>query len=183
MMLETREIATEVLVIGGGGAGAMAAIKAMAEGAKVLVATKGPFPSGNTSIALAGYGAALGHADGRDTPQVHFEDAVKAGQGLCNEKLVRAWVTKIVEVTREMDTWGIDLIKEGGKFQQRPWEGHTYPRMVHHHMSTGKAVTDCLQKRVKRWGYTLWNIPLLGDCSKKRSPSQGLGQFNIKPAN
>ncbi len=113
MSLERKIFDTDVLVVGGGGAGAMAAIKAMNEGVDVLVVTKGPFPSGNTSVALAGYSAALGYADERDNPQVHFEDAVKAGQGLCNQKLVRTWVTKIVEITKEMDDWGIDLIKEG----------------------------------------------------------------------
>ena len=102
MSLERKIFNTDVLVVGGGGAGAMAAIKAMNERVDVLVVTKGPFPSGNTSIALAGYGAALGHADERDNLQVHFEDAVKAGQGLCNQKLVRTWVTKIV-LKREQD--------------------------------------------------------------------------------
>jgi len=162
MLFETREINTDVLIIGGGGAGAMAAIKAMAEGVRVLVVTKGPFPSGNTSIALAGYGAALGHADERDNPQVHFEDTVRAGRGLCNQKLVRTWVTKIVEVTKEMDTWGIDLIKEGNKFAQRPWEGHTYPRMVHHHLSTGKVVAECLRKKSEEVGVQALEHTIVG---------------------
>ena len=172
-MLETKEIDTDVLIVGGGGAGAMAAIKAMAEGARVLVTTKGPFPSGNTSIALAGYGAALGYADERDSPQVHFEDAVRAGKGLCNQKLVRAWVTKIVEITKEMDTWGIDLIKEGGKFQQRHWEGHTYPRMVHHHMSTGKAVADCLRKKSEEIGVHALEHTLVGGLIKEEESVSG----------
>lgn len=152
MIPEVKRLDTEVLIVGGGGAGAMAAIKGVQEGAKVLVVTKGPFPSGNTSIALAGYSVALGHADARDNPQVHFEDAISAGQGLCNEKLVRTWVNKIVELTGEMDSWGIDLIKEKGKFAQRPWAGHTYPRMVHHQMTTGKAVIKCLEKKSKETG-------------------------------
>ena len=50
MMPEIRVINTDILIIGSGAAGTMAAIKAMAEGAEVLVVTKGPFPSGNTSI-------------------------------------------------------------------------------------------------------------------------------------
>ena len=48
MMLETKEVSTDVLIIGSGAAGAMAAIKTMAEGSEALVVTKGPFPSGNT---------------------------------------------------------------------------------------------------------------------------------------
>lgn len=150
--LESVELSTDVLIIGGGAAGAMAAIKAKQEGVDTLVVTKGPYPSGNSSIALAGYAVALGHADPRDNPQVHYEDVMKAGNGLNNEKLVRTWVSKIIELTGEMDSWGIDLIKEGDKFAQRPWEGHTYPRMVHHHLTTGKAVMQCLARKSDELG-------------------------------
>ena len=151
-LLERKEINTDILVVGGGGAGAMAAIKAMEEGADVLVVTKGPYPAGNTSIALAGFGVALGNADPRDNPQVHFDDIIRVGKGLNNRKLVRTWVNKIIEITAELDTWGIDLIREGDKFAQRPWAEHTYPRMVHHHWTTGKAVTQCLRQKSEAMG-------------------------------
>jgi fumarate reductase (CoM/CoB) subunit A len=149
---ERRELSTDVLIVGGGGAGAMAAIKAMEVGAEVLVVTKGPYPSGNSSIALAGYAVALGHADPRDNAQVHFEDAIRAGKGLNNQKLVRAYVSKIIELTKEMDDWGIDLIRKEGKLDQIPFEGHTYPRMVHHHLATGKAVMQCLARKSEEIG-------------------------------
>jgi fumarate reductase (CoM/CoB) subunit A len=153
-MLETKEINTDVLIVGGGGAGAVAAIKAMAEGVDVLVVTKGPFPSGNTSIALAGYVVALGHADPRDNPDVHFEDVIKTGNGLNNRKVVRAWVREIVELTREMDRWGIDLVRDGGKLAQKfsASGGHTYPRHVHHYTTTGQAVMRCLRQKCKEVG-------------------------------
>ncbi len=64
MSLERKIFDTDVLVVGGGGAGAMAAIKAMNKGVDVLVVTKGPFPSGNTSIALAGFHLRLPVCDG-----------------------------------------------------------------------------------------------------------------------
>jgi fumarate reductase (CoM/CoB) subunit A len=158
---------TDVLIVGGGAAGAMAAIKSIEEGSRALVVTKGPFPSGNTSIALAGYGAAFGHADPRDNPGVHFEDALKAGQGLCNQNLVRTWVTKIVEITSEMDDWGIDLVKEGNKFAQRPWEGHTYPRMVHQNLTTGRAVVKCLAAKSKEMGVPVLANTIIGGLLKE----------------
>ncbi|MFC1909066.1 FAD-dependent oxidoreductase [Chloroflexota bacterium] len=167
MTIERRELSTDVLIIGGGAAGAMAAIKAMNKGAEVLVVTKGPFPSGNSSIALAGYAVALGNADPRDNPQVHFEDALKTGNGLNNRKLLRTWVTKIVEITREMDSWGIDFVREGDKLEQKPWEGHTYSRMVHHHMTTGKAVTQCLDKKSKEIGVPALEHTIVGGLLKQ----------------
>jgi fumarate reductase (CoM/CoB) subunit A len=161
-VLETKQIDTDVLVIGSGAAGAMAAIKGMTEGAKVLLVCKGPFPSGNTSIALAGYAVALGDSDPRDNPDVHFEDVIRAGNGLNNRKVVRAWVREIVNLTREMDRWGIDLIRENNKFAQRAWDGHTYPRMVHHNLTTGQAVMRCLREKCKEGGVEALDHTIIG---------------------
>ena len=58
MPLNPTRHATDILVVGSGSAGAMAAIKAQMAGADVLVATKGPYPSGNSTKAMAGYAAA-----------------------------------------------------------------------------------------------------------------------------
>ncbi len=178
--LQKKEIDTDVLIVGSGAAGTMAAIKAMAEGARVLVVTKGPFASGNSSIALAGYGAALGHADPRDNPQVHFQDAIKTGQGLCNEKLVKIWTAKVVEMTLEMDRWGIDLVRDGEKFDQRPWEGHTYPRMLHHHMTTGKAVMDCLAHKSREMGIQSLQHTIVGGLLKHRDAVVGAWGINYQ---
>src|ERR1700749_1968948 len=113
------EISTDVLVVGSGSAGAMAAIKAKTAGAEVLVVTKGPWPSGNSSKALSGYAAAFGHSDPRDNTDVHFADVVRNGIGLCNQKLVRKWVDEICGLTEEMVGWGLDLIRnDGDKFNQ-----------------------------------------------------------------
>ena len=152
MTLDASELHTDVLVVGSGAAGVMAAIKASAQGVGVLLVTKGPYPSGNSSIAMGGYGVSIGHADPRDNAQIYFEDIIRAGQGLCNERIVRAWTSKIIELTKEMDEWGIDLIKENGKFSQLLWAGHTYPRMVHHYRSTGIAVMKCLAAKSEKMG-------------------------------
>ena len=166
--LERKEISTDVLVIGGGGAGAMAAIKTMMEGADVLVATKGKYPSGNTSIAAWGYAVALGHSDPRDSPQVHFEDALVSGNGLNDQKLLRTWTTDIVELHKEMDSWGnLPLNRDGDKFAQLPWEGHTYPRMVNMHGNTGKAVIQCLSNKSKEMGVPVLEDTIIGGIMKK----------------
>jgi len=180
MALEEDRLYTDVLVVGSGAAGAMAAIKATAKGASVLVATKGPYPSGNSSIALAGYGVAIGHADPRDNSQVYFEDIIRAGQGLCNEKIVRAWTSKILDLTREMDEWGIDLIKENGKFSQVPWAGHTYPRMVHHYRSTGRAVMQCLGAKSKEMGFNVLEHTIIGGLFRDAEAISGAWGFKYQ---
>lgn len=179
-VLEKEELSADVLIIGGGAAGAMAAIKAKQAGADALVVTKGPYPSGNSSIALAGYAVALGHADPRDNPQVHYEDVMRAGNGLNNEKLVKTWVSEIIDLTWEMDSWGIDLIKEDGKFGQIPWEGHTYPRMVHHHLRTGKAVMQCLARKSDELGVRAVDHTIIAGLLKSDDKIAGAWGINYR---
>jgi len=172
-MPETEVIDTDILIIGSGAAGTMAAIKAITAGAEVLLVTKGPFPSGNTSIGLWGCSVAIGHADPRDNPQVHFEDTLKGGNGLNNRRMVRAWVTEILELFKEMDRWGIDLIREGDKYAQFPWPGHTYPRMVHHQNNTGRAITQCLARKSKEVGMPVLEHTIVGGLLKKEETVVG----------
>ena len=162
MAFEVIDLSTDVLVVGSGAAGAMAAIKATIKGVRVLVVTKGSYPSGNSSIAVGGYGVALGNADPRDNSQVYFEDIIRSGQGLCNEKIVKAWTDRIVYLTKEMDEWGIDLIKDNGKLSQVPWAGHTYPRMVHHYGSSGAVVMKCLGAKSREMGFKVLGHTIIG---------------------
>jgi fumarate reductase (CoM/CoB) subunit A len=172
-MLEKLDIHTDVLVVGSGAAGVMAAIKAMSEGAEVVVVTKGPFPSGNSSIAGGALAVALGNADPRDNPQVHFMDVVKNGQGLSNQKVVRAWVNEIVEVIGEMDSWGVDLVRKDGKFEQKPLPGHTYPRVVHCNRTTGKAVMECLGKKSREMGIQVLDHTIIGGLLRNGKTAVG----------
>lgn len=171
---------TDILIVGSGSAGAMAAIKATLAGADILVATKGPYPSGNSTKALAGYGAAFGHSDTRDNPEVHFGDVVRNGIGLCNERMVKTWTNTICGLTEEMLGWGLDLIRDDGKFNQRPWEGHTYPRMVHHHWTTGKYLMKCLSEKSKDLGIDVLSHTIVGGIFKDGDAVSGAWAFNYR---
>lgn len=179
-MPDWTEIATDVLVVGSGSAGVMAAIRARQAGTNVLVVTKGPWPSGNSSKALSGYAAAFGHADPRDNPDVHFGDVVRNGIGLCNQKLVRKWVDEICDLTREMTGWGLDLIRDGDKFNQIPWEGHTYPRMVHHHRVTGKHLMKCLGSKSAELGIRALSHTIIGGLFKRDGELNGAWGVNYQ---
>jgi fumarate reductase (CoM/CoB) subunit A len=179
-MLKFNEISVDVLVIGSGSSGVMASIRARQAGASVLVVTKGPAPSGNSSKALSGYAAAFGHADPRDNPDIHFGDVVRNGIGLCNQKLVRKWVDEICGLTQEMTTWGLDLIRDGDKFNQIPWEGHTYPRMVHHHRVTGKYLMKCLGAKSAELGVDTLPHTIIGGLFKHDGEVSGAWAVNYQ---
>ena len=74
--LEKPDYETDVLVIGGGGAGASAAIEAHEAGANVMVVTKLRMGDANTMMAEGGIQAA---DKPNESPAIHFVDAFGGG--------------------------------------------------------------------------------------------------------
>ena len=173
-------ITTDILIVGSGSAGAMAAIKGQMTGADVLVVTKGPYPSGNSTKALAGYAAAFGHFDARDNTDIHFGDVVRNGIGLSNQMMVKTWVNTICDLTEEMRGWGLDLIRDEDKYNQRPWEGHTYPRMIHHHWTTGKYIMKCLSAKSEDLGIKALSHTIVGGLFKDGEHISGAWALNYR---
>src|SRR4030095_12549601 len=77
---------TDVLVIGGGGAGLRAAIGAADEGAEVLLLTKDTIDQSNTWYAQGGIAAVLQPLDSFES---HVNDTKIGGAGLCDDRAVR----------------------------------------------------------------------------------------------
>lgn len=127
-----REIKSDILIIGAEAAGAKAAIEAQEGGADVLVVAKGLVgKSGNTIMAGWGIQAPLGHMDPHDNPDVFFEDVVKGGAYLNNQKLVKRLVNLAVTEIPKMEKWGAKFQKNGEKFIQYQLPGSSYPRTLH----------------------------------------------------
>ena len=144
------EKVVDVLVVGSGAAGCLAAISAAEAGAKVLLLTKGRVPSGVSGMARGGFGAALAIRDPEDSPAAHAEDVLRNGGGLNSRRLTEVWTREIIPLVREMETWGLDLVREGGDFQQKEMPKNTHPRALHGHDHTGVAVMKCLSSKVKK---------------------------------
>ncbi|MGI6227539.1 MAG: FAD-binding protein [Peptococcales bacterium] len=147
-MNKINKISTDVLIVGGGSAAAMAAIRAQEHGAEVILITKSGFPSGCSSMARSGFQAAFGHSNSSDSPDIHYQDTIKAGLGLNNPKLVRKMADEIIRIVKDLDKWGTPFIKDGEKFNQRHRVGCTYPRHIHHYDSTGKVMMQNLKEQV-----------------------------------
>ncbi len=115
-LLEDEDIAgapgqeADVLVLGGGGAGCVAALTAARAGARVLLATKLRLGDSNTVMAEGGIQAAIGP---KDSLQRHFEDTLRAGHFAADKALVAALVQDGPDVIR----W---LIQEGMSFDLAP---------------------------------------------------------------
>ncbi|MGP8268882.1 MAG: FAD-binding protein [Terracidiphilus sp.] len=104
-------IETDVLVVGGGGAADRAAIEAHDAGAKVLLITKGRLGmTGATAYdngASAGLCIADGGYDPTDSPDIHLQDIVTAGMGMCDEKLSHVLTQEVLRIAPDLERWGV----------------------------------------------------------------------------
>jgi L-aspartate oxidase len=135
----------DFLVIGSG----IAALRAAAELAgagEVLILTKAEPREGNTGYAQGGIAAAVG-AD--DTPELHAADTIAAGDGLCDERAVRALVEDGPRYVRELMAWGARFDLEPTGEPALAIEGaHSTRRVLHAHDATGREIGNVLWTRV-----------------------------------
>jgi succinate dehydrogenase/fumarate reductase flavoprotein subunit len=115
--MEARSIETDVLVVGGGGAGFRAAIGAREQGAAVALLSKGPLarsgasPMAGADFTLDGKSLSeLGHTGApEDSEEKVFDDIVTQGFFLNNQKLVEHYVRQAPARLKEMIDWGLEI--------------------------------------------------------------------------
>ncbi len=136
----------DFLIIGSGVAGLRAAIE-MAPYGDVLVVTKDRPAESSTEYAQGGIAVALSD---EDEVGIHFEDTLRAGDGLCREKAVRILVEEGPERIRELISWGAEFDKEGTKLDFTMEAAHSRKRILHARGdSTGKELERVLLGKVK----------------------------------
>ena len=100
---------TDVLILGGGGAGTAAALTAQENGAKVLIATKLRHGDANTMMAEGGIQAAS--KETKDSPYYHYLDVLGGGHFKNIPELVHALVTEAPKVLAWLESLGCMLTK------------------------------------------------------------------------
>jgi L-aspartate oxidase len=130
----------DLAVIGGGIAGLYAAL-CVGDEAEVLLLSKGPLRSSASFLAQGGVAAATAPDD---SPELHAEDTMRAGRGLCRESAVR-------ELVGEAPARVADLRDLGVPFDPEPGleGGHSRRRVLHvAGAATGKEILGVLVDRV-----------------------------------
>jgi L-aspartate oxidase len=120
---------TDVVVVGSGAAGLMTAVTLADAGCAVTVITKGAFGDGSTAWAQGGLAAVLGPDD---DAELHVQDTLVAGAGLCDEAAVRTLVDEAPAAIALLQELGahLDLDTRGGLALTREG-GHSRDRIVH----------------------------------------------------
>jgi succinate dehydrogenase/fumarate reductase flavoprotein subunit len=138
---------TDVLIIGGGAAGTMAAFECAQAGVAVIQATKGRATSGTTTVARGGFAAAMGEDD---SPELHLADILKHGGELIAPELARVWVHDIVDMVRDLVAWGAEFVRgTDGRLDLKTFPSHSRRRACHHYDTTGNMITKVLSKKLR----------------------------------
>ncbi|WP_043929782.1 FAD-binding protein [Bacillus sp. EB01] len=149
----TRELyTTDVLVIGSGAAGMMAARAASDQGANVIITDKSLVGRGGATIlAQMTVAVALGDAE-EDHPDIHFRDTMVGARGLADPEIVRTIVDMAPEVILEVEGYGVNWARTNdGKRSQVVSPGHSRKRCVYVDiLNTGGATSQGLRKSIWR---------------------------------
>jgi succinate dehydrogenase/fumarate reductase flavoprotein subunit len=151
-MTQAMRYEADVLVIGAGAAGLMAAYAAAQAGRSVVIADKSLIGRGGATImAQMTTAVALGSAE-PDTVDLHVEDTLAGARGLADPAIVRAICERGPEVIREVETYGANWARTpDGKYSQVVAPGHSRRRCVYVDvLRTGDAVSQALRSVVRR---------------------------------
>ncbi len=167
-----RTMETEVLVVGGGGAGFRAAIGAREKGASVVLLSKGPLarcgasPMAGADFTLDGRSLSrLGQpgAPG-DSEEKVFNDIVTQGFFLNNQRLVEHYVRQAPERLKELLDWGLNIM-----FSEE--------RAI---FTSGLGLMDVLLRRARAVGVDLFEDVMLVDLVVREGMIAGALALDIR---
>jgi L-aspartate oxidase len=134
----------DFLVIGAGVAGLRAAIE-LAEAGTVLVVAKDSLRESSSEYAQGGIAVALSDDD---EVELHEQDTLYAGDGLCDGLAVRTLVEEGPAAIQELIEWGAAFDREGNKLAFTREGAHSRDRILHAHGdSTGREIARTLYQK------------------------------------
>jgi len=136
----------DFLIIGSGVAGLRSAIE-LAPYGSVFVITKDIPTESSTEYAQGGIAVAISD---EDQIGIHYEDTLRAGDGLCREEAVKVLVEEGPERIMELISWGAEFDREGTKLAFTLEAAHSRKRILHAHGdATGRELERVLLRKVR----------------------------------
>ena len=171
-----RVIEFDAVVVGSGIAGLTMAVGLAREGKNVALVTKKQLEDSSTNWAQGGIAGVLDTTN-EESIEKHIQDTLDAGDGLCDEDVVRSVVIEAADRIQSLINEGVifdrasdgnfDLVKEGG---------HQEKRILHVKDRTGAAIEGTLIKRLHEENVTILEGWMAVDLilEKQSSPQEGI---------
>src|SRR6266849_107409 len=143
----TADYTTDVLVVGGGGAGCAAALHAHAAGAKVILATKLRLGDSNSVMAQGGMQISVAP---EDSPVTHFVDTLKGGHMQNDHRLLKVMVEEGPSIAKWLLSLGVLFDRDGdGNLHVKKGGGSSKPRLLTCSDYTGLDIMRVLKDEVR----------------------------------
>jgi L-aspartate oxidase len=134
----------DVIVVGSGAAGLYGAL-CLPDDLTVALVTKDQLNTGASDWAQGGIAAAISL---EDSPQLHLEDTLKAGAGLCDRQAVKFLVDHGASSIKSLVEMGVAFDRHHSQLAMTLEAAHSRPRVLHAADTTGRAIVATLAQQV-----------------------------------
>ena len=165
----------DYIVVGSGIAGLYTALLAQKQGS-VLIITKGNIDDCNTRHAQGGIAASIAS---NDSPELHFQDTMTAGNGLCNEEAVRILVNEAPDRIADLVNFGVPFDTVDGRIALTTEAAHSRARILHAGGdATGEHIEITLSKRVRAADIDVLENCLATEILVEKGTARGVRALN-----
>jgi succinate dehydrogenase / fumarate reductase flavoprotein subunit len=171
---------SDILIIGAGGAGLVAALNAHAKGVKVTLITKEYPTRSQTCMAQGGINAALGNAS-EDSVEDHIQNTLKSAHGIASKEAIEFMCKEAPKAVEWLDSIGVCFSRTtDAKIAQRTLGGASAPRACYAQDYTGLKILHTLYDRCLACGIEILSERFLLDIITNNNKVSGVSVLNIR---
>ena len=172
---------TEVLIVGTGISGLIAAIK-LSERYSVTILSKSSLSDCSTAWAQGGIAAVI---DNEDNINNHIKDTINNGHEICNTNSVQQIIKQGKDSIELLLNYGVNFNKKGKGLDQTLEGGHSHRRIVYHNDNTGEEVHSSLLREARKRKNIIIkeNIMVIDMIGKKENYCEGVYAYDKRNNN